>query len=171
MKRKADVSFMQLMQMAPKLKKQWKSLVNPTNKEPKRGSVKVLSLIELAEICHVAHAWHKGKVLGEAYIDGGVQICVITHSCVEQFGLKLSGSSSFKIRLANHQKVKCLGVVKDLVVEIFDVKALMNFHVMPTRLGAYPIILGRPWFRAVGAIQDLRKGEITLYNKYGENKK
>lgn len=96
---------------------------------------------------------------------------VITHSCVEQFGLKLSGSSGFKIRLANHQKVKCLGIVKDLEVEIFDVKALVNFHVMPAGLGAYPIILGRPWLRAVGAVQDWRKGEITLYNRYGEKKK
>lgn len=157
--------------MALKLKKQWRSLVNPINKEPKRGSVKVLSLTKLADICPIAHAWHKGKVLGEAYIDGEAQICVITPSCVEQFGLKLSRSLGFKIRLANHQKVKCLRIMKDLEVEMFDVKALVSFHVMPAGPGAYPIILGRPWLRALGAVQDWRKGEITLFNKYGKKKK
>ena len=27
------------------------------------------------------------------------------------------------------------------------VKAVVDFHVMPAGLGAYPIILGRPWLR------------------------
>ena len=116
------------------------------------------------DISPIVEAWHKGKNLGEAYIDGGAQICVITHACMEQFGLTISGNSGFRIRLANHQKVKCLGMIKDLDIEVFDVKALVNFHVMPAGLGAFPIILGRPWLRAVGAIQDWRKGIITLYN-------
>ena len=155
MVRKADVTFGQLMEMVPKLKRQWKSLVNPKEREPARGSVRVLAMEELADINPIVEAWHKGKSLGEAYLDGGAQICVITQSCVEQFGLTITGNSGFKIRLANHQKVKCLGMVKNLELEVFSVKALVNFHVMPAGLGAFPIILGRPWLRAVGAIQDL----------------
>ena len=56
--------------------------------------------------------------------------------------------------MANHQKVKCLGIVKSLEVEAYAVKAVVDFHVMPAALGAYPIILGRPWLRAVNAVQD-----------------
>ena len=56
------------------------------------------------------------------------------------------------IRMANHQKVKCLGVVISLEVEAYAVKTVCDFHVMPAGLGAYPIILGRPWLRAVSAI-------------------
>ena len=52
---------------------------------------------DLPDICPTVEAWHKGKCLGEAYIDGGAQVCVITHSCVEQYGLVVSGTSGFKI--------------------------------------------------------------------------
>lgn len=167
MTRKANVTFGQLMELVPKLKKQWKSLVNPLEKEPRRGSVRVLSLEELSDINPVVEVWHKGRSLGKAYVDGGAQICVITQACVERFGLIIAGNSGFKIRMANHQKVKCLGMVKDLELEAFSVKTLVNFHVMPAGLGAFPIILGRPWLRAVGALQDWRKGIITLYDGKG----
>lgn len=130
-----------------------------------------MSVEDLVDICPVVEAWHKGKNLSKAYIDGGAQVSVITHACVEQFGLKIAGNSGFHIRRANHQKVKCLGVVEDLEIEVFDVKAMVSFHVMPVGLGAYPIIFGRPWLRAVGAVQDWEKGVITLSNKKGRKKR
>ena len=168
--RKAEVTFGQLIEMVPKLKRQWKRMVNPMEKEPKRGSVKVLAMDELPDICPIVDVWHRRKNLGQGYVDGGAQICVITHSCVEKMGLTVTGVSGFRIRLANHQKVKCLGVVKNLEMEAYDVKAVVDFHVMPAGLGAYPIILGRPWLRAVGAVQDWRHGTISLYGKTGSKK-
>ena len=69
-------------------------------------------------------------------------------------GLAVTGVSGFRIRLANHHKVKCVGMVKSLEVEAYAVKTLVDFHVMPTCLGAYPIILGRPWLPAVNVVQD-----------------
>lgn len=169
--RKADISFGQLMELIPKMKRQWKQLVNPVEEEPRRGSVRVMSVSELPDICPVVDAWHKGKKVGHAYVDGGAQICVITLACVEHLGVSITGHSGFKIRMANHQKVKCLGMVQDLELEVFNVKALVNCHVMPAGMGAFPIILGRPWLRAVGAIQDWRKGVIIVRNKRGDVKK
>ena len=159
------------MKMVPKLKRQWKKLVSPTEKEPERDSVKVLSIDEFPDICPVVvNVWHKQNNLGEGYVDGGAQICVITQTCVERMGLKVSGVSGFRIRMANHQKVKCLGVVKDLEVEAYHIKTMVDFHVMPAGLGAYRIILGRPWLRAVRAVQDWRSGTISLYGKTGVKK-
>ena len=89
---------------------------------------------------------------------------------MEQHGLYITGSFGFKIRLANHQKVKCLVLVQGLELEVFGVKAAVNLHVMPAGLGAFPIILGRPWLRIVGAIQDWKRGIITLYNKKGSGR-
>ena len=85
-------------------------------------------------------------------------------------GLTVAGVSGFRIRLANHQKVKCLGVVRDLEVEAYAVKTVVDFHVMPAGLGAYPIILGRPWLRAVSAVQDWRRGTISVHGKTGDKK-
>ena len=168
--RKVDCTFGQLINMVPKLKRQWKSLVNPIEKEPRHGLVRILALEELPDICPVVDAWHKGVGLGEAYIDGGAQVCVITQSCVEKLGLVMCGSSGFRIRLANHAKVKCLGLIKNLEIDVFNVRVLVNFHVMPAGLGASPLILGRPWLRAVGAVQDWGKGTITVYSKKGEKR-
>ncbi|MCO5570854.1 hypothetical protein L7F22_024582 [Adiantum nelumboides] len=70
--RKADVTFGQLMEMCPRLKRQWKRMVNPMKNEPTKGSVRVLSLNELPDICPTIDAWHKRKCIGEAYIDGGI---------------------------------------------------------------------------------------------------
>ena len=70
---------------------------------------------------------------------------MITQSCVERFGLKSTGTFGFCIRLANHQKVKCLGMIEKLEVEVFNVKASIDCHIMPVGLGAFPLILGRPW--------------------------
>ncbi|MCO5550901.1 hypothetical protein L7F22_004395 [Adiantum nelumboides] len=71
--RKADVTFGQLMETCPRLKRQWKRMVNPMKNEPTKGSVRVLSLNELPDICLTIDAWHKRKCIGEAYIDGGAQ--------------------------------------------------------------------------------------------------
>ncbi|MCO5586756.1 hypothetical protein L7F22_040698 [Adiantum nelumboides] len=108
--------------------------------------------------------------MGEAYIDGGAQVCVITQSCVKRLGLITCGSPGFWIRIANHAKVKCLGMIKNLEVKVFNVKVIVNFHVMPAGLGAFPLILERPWLRAVGAVQDWGKGTIYVYGKKGEKR-
>ena len=82
-------------------------------KGAKEGTDTIMSVKDLEDICPEVEAWHKGKNLGKAYIDGGAQVSVITHACVEQFGLKIVGNSGFHIRMANHQKIKCLGVVEE----------------------------------------------------------
>ena len=74
-------------------------------------------------------------------MDGGTQIYVITQTCVEKMGLTVARLSRFCIRLANHQKVKCLGMVKSLEIEAYAVKSVVDFHVMPDGLGASPMSL------------------------------
>ena len=47
-------------------------------REPKTGSVKVLAIHELVDISPIVDVWHKRERLGQSYVDGGAQICVIT---------------------------------------------------------------------------------------------
>ena len=125
------MTFGQLVEMVPRLKRQWRKLVKPSEKEPDRGSVRVLAIDEVFDIFPIVDVWHKRKNLGQGYVDGGAQICVITQTCIEKMGLAVAGVSGFRIRLANHQKVKCLGIVKSLEVEAYIVKIVVDFHVMP----------------------------------------
>ena len=110
-------------------------------------------------------AWHEGFNIGEAYIDGGAQISVMTQACMEKLGLKVDGSSDFKLRLANHAKVRCLGRCMNVPVTVYGVTYNVNCHIMPAGMGAYPLILGRPWLRQVGAIQNWKEGIITVHNR------
>ena len=66
--------------------------------------------------------------------------------------------------------MKCLGVVKSLEIEAYAVKSVVDFHVMPAGLEAFPIILGRPWLHAVNAIQNWKHGTISLCGSTGEKK-
>lgn len=64
--RKENVTFAQLIEMVPCMKKQWKGLINPREREPQRQSIKVLNIQELPHICPIVEAWHKGRSLGES---------------------------------------------------------------------------------------------------------
>ena len=57
--RKAEVTFGQLVEMVPKLKRQWKKLGSPMEREPEKGSVKVLAIDEVSDICPIIDVWHK----------------------------------------------------------------------------------------------------------------
>ena len=116
------------------------------------------SIEELHDICPALIAWCKGFNIGEAYIDGGAQINIMTQSCMERLGLKVDGSLDFKLRLANHAKVKCLGRCMNVQVTVYGVSYNINCHIMPAGLGAYPLILGRPWLRQVGCYSKLEGG-------------
>ena len=100
-RRKADITCGQLIELIPKMKRQWKQLVNPMEKDPKRGSVRIMLMEELPDICPLAEAWYKawykGKHIGQDYVDGGAQVCVITQSCMESLGLPITGNSGFKV--------------------------------------------------------------------------
>ena len=68
---KAALTFGQLVEMVLKVKRQWKKLVSPVEREPKIGSVRVLAINKLPDICPMVDVWHKRRNLGEGYIDGG----------------------------------------------------------------------------------------------------
>ena len=61
---KVDMTFGQLMEIAPKMKRQWNSMVNPIEKEPRQGLVKNMLISELPNIFSIMEGWHKGKSLG-----------------------------------------------------------------------------------------------------------
>ena len=151
--------------MCLKLKSEWKKLANPKKEkeqEPTKGEMDLRSVEGLPNIFLVVTPWCKGFNIGDAYIDGGAQVSVMSQACMERLGLKVNAWLDFRIRLANHAKVKCLRRCMNVEVTVYVVSCNINCHIMPTRLGAYPLILGRPWLRQVGAIQNRRKGVITV---------
>ena len=66
------------------------------------GSVRVLAINELLDICPMVDVCHKRINLGEGYMNGGAQICVITQACMEKMELEFASLSRFFIQLASH---------------------------------------------------------------------
>jgi len=69
-------------------------------------------------------------------------------------GLDMVKNFRFCIRLANQSKVKCLGIIKNIEVEVFDAKNIINCYVMLEGIGSLHIILRRPCLQATRVIQD-----------------
>ena len=96
---------------------------------------------------------------------------MLFRSCMERLGVKLNAHSDFRLRLANHAKVKGRGICTEVPVSAFGIVCNINCHIMSAGLGAYPLILGRPWLRQVGAIQNWKRGTITVHTKKGKARK
>ena len=107
-------------------------------------------------------------VISNAYIDGGASINVMSKKMLKDVGLIYSNTSSpYRIKLADNTRVKTLGVVRGLDVDVCGISAPTTFQVIPTKPGskAYPLILGRPWLRKVKAVQKWDTGELILQDK------
>ena len=96
-----------------------------------------------------------GVPIKNVYVDGGVAINVINEQTMQQVGLKSDSPSLYKIKMADNSRAKATGAVTDVKMDVYNIATLYTFHVHPTKLdrNAYPIILGKPWLRQVGALQ------------------
>ena len=77
-------------------------------------------------------------------MDGGEKVCMLIEDTMWQLNLKINATSYLRVKMANSTKVRGLGCIEDLEVNVGGQKATLDFHVMPAKCGAYPIILGRP---------------------------
>ena len=102
--------------------------------------------------CHI-----KGRVLSKTLIDGGAQICIMADHVVHRLGLKIQEVTDIRVKMANNNKAKCLGVVRKVMVEVLGIKTTMDFFVVSQKGAGYSLILGRPWLLAIGAVQDWEK--------------
>ena len=109
----------------------------------------VVQLHKVNDVLPVVDAWIHGRKVEKVYMDVGAQVCVMTEDTMHQLGLDIIGKSMFSVRMANSTRVKCLDFIHDLEMNLLGQKSIIDMHVMPARLGAYPIILMRPWLIAM----------------------
>lgn len=160
--KKADITYGQLMQLSSSVRRQWHEVASVHRvkmKDPKLHVVQMTCVADIQPL--VADVWIQDRQVQKAYVDGGAQVCVTTESTMHH--LKVIGKSLFSVRMANSERVKCLGVVKDLDVNVLGHKATMDIHVMPAKIGSYPIILGRPWLIATKLRRDWYRGYLDLF--------
>ena len=145
-KKKADITYGQLLHLSSNMRRHWHKLASIRRVKVKMRDAHVVQLHKVNDVLPIVDAWILGRKVSKVYLDGGAQVCVMTEDTMHQLGLEPMGKSTISVKMANSAKVKCLGVIHNLELNVLGKRAIIDIHVMPTtKLGAYPIILRRPW--------------------------
>src|SRR3954469_15227379 len=98
-----------------------------------------------------------------ALCDVGASTSVMPKRMYDMLELKPFDPSSFGVRLVDSSVKKPLGKIYDVLIISNDNYVLVDFTIMDIECEpSCPIILGRPFLRTVGAVIDIKEGNIRF---------
>ena len=98
-----------------------------------------------------------------ALCDVGASTSVMPKRIYDMLKLKPYDSCSFGVRLVDSSIKKPLGRIDDVLIVVNDNYIPVDFTIMDIECDpSWPIILGRPFLRTVGAIIDMKEGNIKF---------
>src|SRR3954464_276815 len=93
----------------------------------------------------------------------GASTSVMPKRMYDMLGLKPFDPCSFGVRLVDSSVKKPLGKIDDVLIIVNDNYVPVDFTIMDIECEPYcPIILGRPFLRTVGAVIDMKEGNIKF---------
>lgn len=97
-------------------------------------------------------------------VDGGAAVNVMAKWMMEDLELSPIKHTNLRLKVADQRSIKCLGLLSQIPTTINGVTVKIDFHVLGVSeaRGGYPIILGRPWLKAVRAIHNWKKGNMQI---------
>ena len=158
---KANISFGQLIQLAPSLRKKMREEATT------RQEWKVGQLNHLQEITKADFHWSPDHTLEHEYklveveivnkqilrtvIDDGANINIMPESTMKKLGLAITHPSKYSIRIADQALITPMGQIRDLKMRNGGMDYQLNFEMLPMRGSlstvlndeAYPLLLGR----------------------------
>jgi hypothetical protein len=98
-----------------------------------------------------------------ALCDVGASTSVMPKRMYDMFELKPFDPCSFGVRLVDSSIKKPLGKIDDVLIIVNDNYVPVDFAIMDIEFEPLcPIILGRPFLRTVGAVIDMKEGNIKF---------
>src|SRR3954462_9045485 len=98
-----------------------------------------------------------------ALCDVGASTSVMPKRMYDIFELKPFDPSSFGVCLVDSSVKKLLGKIDDVLINVNDNYVPVDFTIMDIECEpSCPIILGRPFLRTVGAVIDMKEGNIKF---------
>jgi hypothetical protein len=166
-KAKANISFGQLIQIAPSLRKEMKesamnhkkpknmsiaARVAPKNNDPKLNEREEDDVFGYGPVEIEVDVMD--KIIPHVIVDDGNNLNIMLKSTMLRLGLSVTGPSPWKVKLADHRPSKPLGQIKDLRICARDEEYTVTFYVlhMHDEDGGYPLLLGRKWLQLAGGI-------------------
>jgi len=104
-----------------------------------------------------------GKTPVTAVIDSGAATSIITRPLLKELGYQISGPSNMVIVTANGSRVRALGTVNALPINLRHMIIPTDIHVLESQDKV--LILGNDWLREVDAKMDWKNEELTLRAK------
>ena len=164
---KANISFGQLIQLAPSLRKKMREGAT-TRRERKVGQLNHLQEIKKADFHWspdhtLEHEYESveieveivDKKIPRMVIDDGANINIMPESTMKKLGLAITHPSKYSIRIADQALITPMGRIRDLKMRTGGMDYQLNFKVLPMRGNlsivlndeAYPLLLGRGFLR------------------------
>ena len=171
---KANISFGQLIQLAPLLRKKMREGAT-THKARKVGQLNHLEDVRDVELHwsgdHTMVDTYESveidveivdKHIPHAVIDDGVNINIMPKSTMKKLGLAITHSSQYNIRIANQALITPMGRIKDLKMTTGGIDYQLNSEIllmkgslsMVQNNEAYPLLLGQGFLRQCGGVVD-----------------
>ena len=173
---KANISFGQLIQLAPSLQKKMREGAT-TRRERKVGQLNHLQEIKKADFHwspnHTLEYEYESveieieveivdKWIPQTVIDDGANINIMPESTMKKLGLAITHPSKYSIRIADQALITPMGRIRDLKMRTGAMDYQLNFEVLPMRGSlstvlndeAYPLLLDRGFLRQCGGVVD-----------------
>lgn len=107
---------------------------------------------------------YQNQFIDGVLLDGGSGVNILPESEYMRFGSPKLHPAPFQVKMADQRRLQPLGILKDQEICVVGLKYKLNFVVLRMHIGnlAYPMLLGRPWFRKAKLKQDWGNNMIIL---------
>ena len=105
----------------------------------------------------------RGQEIARTIVDNGSGVNVINNTTSDKLGITKSDACPFWLRMANTSTITPLGLIRQLDVILgghtFQIFAMvLHMEVV----GAYPLLLGRPWLKKANIKQNWNRNVLTI---------
>ncbi|XP_050877115.1 uncharacterized protein LOC127080869 [Lathyrus oleraceus] len=108
-------------------------------------------------------------IIDKAMCDLGASVSLMPLSTCKKLNLGELRPTKMSLQLADHSIKFLIGMLENILVRIGQFNIPTDFVIMDIKEDSHiPIILGRPFLATVGAIIDVKKGNLTF--EVGEEK-
>ena len=105
----------------------------------------------------------QGQEVAGAIVDGGSGVNVINKTTCDRLGIRKWDACPFWLRMADTSTVRPLGLIRHLDVIVGGYTFQISVVVLQLdAVGAYPLLLGRPWLKTANIKQNWNKNVLTF---------
>ena len=92
---------------------------------------------------------YQNQSLHGVLLDGGLGVNILLESIFLAFGNLTLHLAPFQVKMVDQRRLQPLGILKDQEISVAGLTYKVNFVVlrMHSKHLAYPMLLGRPWFK------------------------